>query len=381
MFRFQKNIKSKWIIYFWEVLDIIKDRHQKLMLLKYFVANNWFPHMEADVYCTDGLSGSNAPITDIDVLALMPSNYGKMKLVLGDCKTLKSQSPISRAFWLNGLMNWLNAEKGFILLNKDIKQDDHKLASARINVSLLSEKDFEVYASSTNPNYKIVKSAILSLEAWDEYLAIPKRFVHLKPFVDFVKNGFWNIPDYRVQLRHSLLKIREAKLELNPEHKLHIALFADLIALFSVALSHTVVEIFNQYLLPDSKEKLSDDLKIVIWGGIENYNYYNSLYTYVKTSNDSDLRLPEWDAFVQLTRQCLEQPFSVSHVPLIMRELAFELINSNNGQEWTFSKQLAKNNMQAAKFALLITEYVCKATKISSEFKEVLVNRLLSIQA
>lgn len=380
MYHFQKNTKSKLIIYFWEVLKIIKDRHQKLMLLKYFVANGWFPHMEAEIYCTEGISGSNAPITDIDVLSLMPNNYGKMKLVLGDCKTLKSQSPISRSFWMCGLMNWVGAEKGFIILNKEIKQEDHKLASSKINVSLLSEKDFEIYANSTNPNYKVVQSAILSLESWDEYLGIAKRFANLKPFIEFVKNGFWNITDYRVQLRHTLLKIREAKSELNPDHKLHLALFADLIALFSVALSHTVVEIFNQFLLPESKEKLSEDLKIVIWGGMENYNYYNSLYTYVKNSNDSDLRLPEWDAFVQLVRQCLDQPFAVSHVPLLMREIAFEFINNSN-QEWKFSKQLAKNNLQAAKFSLLITEYICKATKVAPEFKEALVNRLLSIQA
>ncbi|USK82566.1 hypothetical protein LHV56_12055 [Peribacillus frigoritolerans] len=336
--------------------------------------------MEAEIYCTDGIMGSNAPITDIDVLSLIPNNYGKMKLVLGDCKTLKSQSPIARAFWMSGLMNWVGAEKGFIILGKDIKQEDHKLAASKINVSLLSEKDFEVYANSTNPNYKVVQSAILSLETWDEYLALPKRFVHLKPFIEFVKNGFWNIPDYRAQLRHTLLKIREAKSELNPDNKMHIGLFADLIALFSIAMSHTVTEIFNQYLLPESQEKLSENLKVVIWGGMENYNYYNSLYTYVKNSNESDLRLPEWDSFVQLTRQCLEQPFSVSYVPLIMREIAFEFLNNNN-QDWNFSKQLAVNNRQAAKFALLITEYVCKATKVSSEFKEVLVNRLLSIQA
>ncbi len=348
------------------------------MLLKYFVTNKWFPHMEAEIYSTDGISGAKAPITDIDVLALVPSSHNKMKLVLGDCKTLQKQSPITRAFWMSGVMSWLKAEQGFIVLSKKIEQD-HKLAASKINVRLLSERDFDTYAASTNPNYKVVNSAILSLDCWDEYLNLGKKYPNLKATVDFVKNGFWNIEDYRAQLRHTLLKIREAKTELNPERKIHVTLFADLIALFSIALSTTVSEIFNQYLLPESKEKLSEDLKVVIWGGIENYNYYNSLYNFVKNSNDSDLTLPEWDVFIQLTRQCLEQPYAISNVPLIMREIAFEFINEGSS-DWQFSKQLAQNNLQSAKFALLITEYVCKATKVPVEFKELLVNRILAIQ-
>lgn len=338
--------------------------------------------MEAEVYSNNGLAGANAVITDIDVLALVPNPYSKMEMILGDCKTLKSQSPITRVFWMSGLINWMDASKGFVLLSKEIKQVDHKLVASQINVNLLSEKDFEIYARATSSNYQIVESATLSIDVWDNYYGLAKRFPNLKPFIDYVKNGFWNTKDFRAQLRHSLLKLRELKSELNPVYDIQVALFADMIALFSIALSHAVIEIFNQYLMPESKELLSQDLKVVVWGGSENYTYYNSLYTYVKHSNEADLTLPEWDTFVQLVRQCLEKPFSVSNVALIMREVAFEFMNPPSPEQgkWSYSSTLAKKDLQAAKFALLITEYICKATKVPSDIKEILVNRLMKIQ-
>lgn len=95
---------------------------------------------------------------------------------------------------------------------------------------------------------------------------------------------------------------------------------------------------------------------------------------------ESDLTLPEWEIFIQLIRQCLEEPYSTAYVPLLMREIAFEFITPKSLFSWEFSKTLANENLQAAKFALMISSYVCKAAKVPPEFYEIIQKRLLEIQ-
>lgn len=337
--------------------------------------------MEAEIYCKEGLSTSKKFITDIDVLALCPSNFGKFSLVLGDCKTLKNQSPISRALWLGGLMQRLKAQKGIIVLDKAIEQD-HKIAAAELNVTLLSYSDMDKYALCITKEYKSLESALCLGDSWDKYFSIDKRFLALKGAIQYVKYGFWNKEDSRLKLRSTLLTLREIKSELNPIHRDHIGLVADLISLFSVALNEVVMDIFDQYLLPETKNQLSDDLKLLIWGGIENYKYWNDLYSRVKSpDNESDLSLPEWDLFIQTVRQCLEEPMATNAVPLLMRELAFEFFAPETSGTWKFSNTLANENLQAARFSIFITEYVCKATKLPPDFKDALVKRLMEIQS
>jgi len=122
--------------------------------------------MEAEVYFSEGVSMQRKVVTDLDTIALIPSSFGELSLLIGDCKTLKNQSPISRAFWLSGLMNLLKAKRGLVLLTKESERD-HKQLASNINVTLLSERDFEVYASKTCINYKSIDSALCCGNIWD----------------------------------------------------------------------------------------------------------------------------------------------------------------------------------------------------------------------
>lgn len=68
---------------------MMKDRYQKQKLLQYFLSRNWYPQMEVEIFWTESLSAKPKMITDIDVLALAPSQNGVMRPIIGDCKTLK----------------------------------------------------------------------------------------------------------------------------------------------------------------------------------------------------------------------------------------------------------------------------------------------------
>ncbi|MCY8953213.1 hypothetical protein MOE39_05000 [Bacillus cereus] len=335
--------------------------------------------MEAEIYFSEGVSPKKKVVTDLDTVALIPSEFGELSLLIGDCKTLKNQSPISRSFWLSGLMGLLKAHKGLILLTKEIERD-HKQLSSNLNISLLSERDFETYASKTCMHYKSIDSALCNSNSWDKYFELYKRFPTLENAIRFVKNEFWNIADDKLKLRKTLFIIRDIRRELNPDHREHIALLSDLISLFTIALNRVTLDTFNQYLLPETKEHLSRELKIWIWGGMDQYLYWNKLYQIAsQKGNDSEMELPEWDTFVQLIRQLLEEPYATSHVPLILREVAFEFL-SENSQDYNYSKHLAKKHPQSAKFAILISSYVCKAAKLPKEFDSLIIERLMKIQ-
>ncbi|MGY6209898.1 hypothetical protein ACXEO8_07960 [Cytobacillus firmus] len=336
--------------------------------------------MEAEIYFSEGISPKKKVVTDLDTIALIPSNFGELSFLIGDCKTLKGQSAISRALWLSGLMGLLNADKGIVFLTKEIERD-HKQLASNMNINIISELDFETLISKTCPNYKKVNSAILNGDTWDKYFLLYKRFPELEKAVRFVKNEFWNITDAKLKLRKTLYMIRTIRRELNPENQEHLALLIDLISLFSIALNRITLDIFNQYLLPETKENLSRELKIWLWGGMDQYLYWKKLYQLASNKgNDDEIELPEWNLFVQLIRQFLEEPYSTSKVPLILREVAFETMDDTS-ISYSFSKELALKNSQAAKFAVLITSYVCKAALLPKDFETLITEKLMGIQA
>lgn len=350
-----------------------------MKLIRYYVANEWFPHMEAEIFFSEGISVKRKVVTDLDTIALIPTNFGEMSFMIGDCKTLRNQSPISRSFWLSGLMGLLKADKGLILLTKEIERD-HKQLSSNMNISLMSENDFELYVSKTCINYKNVDSALCNGEIWDNFFELHKKYPSLNNAIKYVKDEFWNINDSKLKLRKTLFIIRDIRRELNPDNKEHLALLLDLIALFSIALNRVVLDVFNQYLLPETKEHLSRELKIWIWGGMDQFNYWNKLYQLAsQKGNDSEIELPEWDNFVQLIRQLLEEPYATSHVPLLLRELAFSSMDEGV-IKYSLSNQLAKKYPQSAKFAFLISSYVCKAALLPKDFNSVITKKIMDTQ-
>jgi hypothetical protein len=252
-----------------------------------------------------------------------------------------------------------------------------------MDITLLSESDFDVFVRNTSSPYEKLNSSLCNPDVWDKYFDISKKYSTLNEAIKYIKNDFWNIFDDKLKLRKTLFFIKSIRKELNPAHKEHLAILVDLIAIFSIAINRVTIDTFNQYLLPDSKEKLSRELKIWIWGGMDQHQYWNKLYrlAFQRSSdeNDIEIELPMWEDFVQLIRQCLEEPYSTSNVPLLLRELAFEYIDDQ--QEECFSKKLATENPQAAKFALMICSYICKATKLPKDFDQILSSKIVELMS
>jgi len=123
---------------------MIKDRALKATALQYLVSKRYFPQLEVVVLpqVATGTSASKkgSPLTDVDVLGLIPDDFDTYRSLLIDCKTLKSQSPVARAFWLRGLMDELDAKRGICVLHGEKVESDHRISASPLGVLLITEQ-------------------------------------------------------------------------------------------------------------------------------------------------------------------------------------------------------------------------------------------------
>lgn len=348
---------------------MIQDRALKIKLLSFYIRKFWYPQLEVDILSKQRLSSNRKLITDIDVLALFPDVSGRFSLMLGDCKTLKGTSPISRTLWMKGLMEYLSAQKAIVLLSKKVEKE-HQLTATHLGVQLLSDSDFDVYSRHTADFSHNISSALADGENWDKFFQIKVQFPSLEPLFTFSKTNFWNEQSSHNKLRAGLFILNKSKGELNPDNNLHLAITLNHFSLIAIALNDIIADTFNRYLVSNSKEELDKDLKVIIWGGIENYDYLNGLRHKFANSQigENDLTLPNWDEFIEFIRLGLEHPLGFNLLPLYLKEQAFAYLSDDAALN--YAKILLDKERYLSVFALRLSEYLVRASKLPPEFAE-----------
>ena len=176
---------------------------------------------------------------------------------------------------------------------------------------------------------------------------------------------------------------------MNPDIPANMFLFLELASLFAISLNELSIRVFNKYLQPTDKSKFDKDLKILIWGGYENYSFWNDIRSKLlnvdKNESPEDLSLPEWLSFVQLMRSCLDNPLSTAAVPLMIKEVAFQQLllqvqEQRSIDDYDYLTRLAIKDPNATKYAILIIEYLAKASKLPKEFYNLPINMLMKSQ-
>lgn len=361
----------------------MKDRYQKQKLLQYFLSKDWYPQLEVDVTYSGSTSPKPKMITDIDVFAMAPESNGILSPIIGDCKTLKNQSPINRVFWIKGVMEHFCSNFGVVLLSKNI-EGEHKLLASDLGVSLLSDDDFKVYSIATSNSNLASSAALVSMECWDRYFDLPNRFPKLETLFWYCKSGYWNEENFGVKLRHCISRLRAVRQELNPDNRINVFVFLELASLFAIAINELSIKIFNKFLLPKDKDEFDRELKILVWGGYENYVFWNELRNRLVTNPNepTGLSLPEWPMFVQLVRNCIEKPLSTAIIPLILKEVAFQFLveQQNLNIRTEYLESLLKRDPIASKNAIMIIDYLVKGAKLPVEFSSLPDNLLMKLQ-
>jgi len=363
--------------------ESVKDRALKEAVLRHYWAQGCFVQPEVEIRFAGGTSGVPKMITDVDILALRfhPDLY--FERLLGDCRTLKGQSPISRVLWLRGLMDFIGSRTGLIVLGANVRiEQDHKLAANRLGIRALSEQEFSAYDKAiVYPEGS--KQASISLREVRTLKDIGQRFPRLQPLLTYLYRDAWLEPGFGELIRHCIGHLRTVARELDPGKVEHRALFCDASTIFSVGVAECAGQVFHQYLQPSQKEILSESLKLLIWGGYEQYRFYQTLRTRLgdvrggeEVRAEARLELPEWNQFVQLVRNILERPGAAFDVPWLLRRLALDI---NRGLEPL--KHVRRADLLSVKFAMLIVSYLGKAGGLPREFGEFFVDVLVNVQS
>lgn len=305
---------------------MIKDRGQKELLYRHFRAQGWMAQIEVPVLAERGVSRNAPPVTDVDVLGIRPSSELRWRLVVGDCKTKKKESPVNRVLWASGLMGALRAATGIVLLRRDSNsaiERDHKLFADEQRILLLEEEEFDAYdkavvhpaGSSDFPE---------SLDVLDRLRGeAPEMQPRVRDYARWIMSDAWTTTDHATLLRTVLGRAREIRGEIDPNRTDHLALILETGAAFAVPFATLVGTVFRRYIKPNDRNDLDEAARVIIWGGRDRYEFYNRMRADLVQAkglgSHEPLGLPEWERFLELLRASLEAPLNAFRCPQTLR--------------------------------------------------------------
>jgi hypothetical protein len=285
--------------------------------------------IEVPIVTAHGVSKTAPQVTDVDVLGFRPSAGLKWQLVIGDCKTRRRESPVNRVLWVRGLQEAMGAASSIVMLQREEGaqiERDHKLFADSLDVLLIQEDEFSAYdrAILYPAGSSTTGDGVDALEALRT--GIGTRFPALREFVQWGMCDVWATTDHALVLRRLLGRVREVRGELDPRRDDHIALVLEVAAAVGIPFATLVGQIFRGYLKPDQRGTLEDAVRVIVWGGREQYEFYNPLRRQVIAARKGEapetLALPSWDQFLEVLRAYLEAPLLSFRTPQLLRDIA-----------------------------------------------------------
>ena len=270
------------------------------------------------------------------------------------------------------------------ILAKSAIESDHKLAAMELDIVLLAEDEFDIYANATCSQFDKSVGASGDIDVWEDFFAIRSKYPTLQPSFDFLRSEFWMQKDVAAVCRRIIANLQEVRAELDPAKGEHQCVACDMAALFAHSLAKICNCLFKGYLHPKTHIDLDEAVKMLIYGGRESYAHRNSLYKLLSQQQrpnrtGEDLALPEWQRLIKLIRQLLDAPGDVARVPLILREVGFGYLN--NPVDRSFATTLCREAPQAARFAVLIVGYLFRAGKLPDDFRRNIETDILALMS
>ncbi len=346
-----------------------KDLVQKNKSIKYCLVNNYIPFLEVRIGNRAELTDAVTYLTDLDVAGVGLSPWGGLNKVLFDCKTIGKTSPINRAFWASGVVNYTGFTEAFVILRRDASES-HRLSAKSVSVHLFSERIFDKYAEASNIEYLSVQSYLADIERWGRYRTQFKA--KLSELDEFVNEQIVIEQNPQRALRRLIAKGRSCRGELDPGKPFDQTIFLQVIA-SAVYLLSLMVHDFKNLFAPDyEKEEFSQLLRYYVWGGRESYSLGQRLKSALAQKNGDDggvFELPEWESFLELIRTLLESPSLLIGTCIPVKELSFRSLGSVSIESDDRIITALSQNKRARQFLFRIAAYLVKALGVPEEFK------------
>lgn len=360
---------------------MLKDRGQKALALKFCVSKRWLPQLEIEIEPNTRISTSKNMLTDIDVMGVTQASLSGSDRVIFDCKSGLRESPIGRTFWLSGVMSKTRSSHGFIIMNDKLNiMHDHRISAYDMKITLVQERDFENLAQCLGGTTSENNSFVGSIDVWETFFSISKKFQILDDYLRFSRSGYWMINNIGERCRKTIAKLRSIKTELDPSKPEHIAIFGDCLCLFLLTVSELTRRLYLILIKPTSKEEFTNTLLAILYDGQDNLQ---SAYKIKRLTSENPLDqeaisiFPEIKDFEQLIRETLECPSDIHTTALLSREISFAALN--NFAISPLEIDLVRNYPFATKFILLASEYLTKAARLPVEFGQFYFNRTMHV--
>ncbi len=319
-----------------------------------------------------GLEFSPSPklLTDIDVLGIIIRDDGSQARTIFDCKGTGGPA-FSRALWLSGLMTFVGADEGMILMGKPAERA-HRLAARRLNVRLFGSNSFESYAIASGPEYAALKSYAGELESWLRLFDGAAKSTAAAQIYKAIQQEVPLTKDPAKSLRRLISRTLEHRGELNPTNSLHMAVFAELTTAVSLLIGMMVGDLRNLVDLADSEKEFTAVLRYYLWGGHEGVATLQKLFALMGATDqevEPETSLVAWPQLVQLTRGLLEAPTQVRHSTTALRELSLRFLAD---RDTSADKRAGRLFMapRARQFAKRISGYTALIMKLPTEFAD-----------
>jgi hypothetical protein len=353
-----------------------KDIHQKESAIRFCLLTNHLPFLEVIVKNHRELSDSVTTLTDIDVLGITIDASGQRRRIVFDCKTLGKTSPINRAFWAGGLMQYTSSNEAYVILGKRASEA-HRLSARHINVYLFDEKQFANYSESYSLNFKLDYCYSTNISNWVSYAQIFYKNSLFEKYGHFLNSESALELDVARGVRRLIAALQKGRGEFNPERQDHMAIYYHSIMVFSFLMSQIVQDLKNVIDYDAPQEDFERILKLYIWGGHESFKQRQEIKRMFSDSQPSstlDLEMPQWDSFIELVRKLLDSPTDVFKCCFPMREISLRsLSNIDNAKDLYLARTIASNG-RIRQFLTSQAKYLVKATRLPFDFEVKLTN-------
>lgn len=360
-----------------------KDYDQKSKLFTYFIKQSCFAQAEVEVVPRRATSPGVRALTDIDLLVYRPHPDLYFERIFCDCKSGKRVTPIERAFWLKGLMEYLGGDRGLVLLKRE-SEPDHRRAAEELGITLLSESHLQEYMDSLPGGVPGYDDSTLSLDDHTKMLMeVSKRYKKLDELISFLRRGFWQLDSFDKQIRLTIKEVRQARDELNPQKTAHSALILEACALLAIGFAECTSLLFKSHLKPSDGKEMANALSLLVWGGRERANMLAQLSTVLRNKGNEgaseDLLLfPAFPTFERVVRESLDRPRACFYTPWLLRHAA---VDTSQGRAVLLNA--SKKSETGVKLAFELADYLIKAADLPTAFfqtvSEPLVQRLVEL--
>jgi len=347
-----------------------KDLNQKESAIRFCLVNDLIPFLEVDVLNFRELSEVETIITDFDVLGIKIEPTGQPKKILFDCKTSKI-SPINRAFWASGLMQYADCDGAFVLLKRKASEA-HRLSAKTIKVHLFDDKQFSNYAESCSIDFNVDYCYSTNIDNWTSLFDAKSGNHHFEQCFSISNINTPLEKDVTKVLRQLISAVQKSRGEFDPDKPKHKAIFYHSASSFAFIMAQVIHDLRNVIDFDATHDDFERVVKFYIWGGRDSLRLRNKLKSTFSSKNKSahpeEAEFNGWPMFIELCRSLLDSPADIQKCVHPLRELAMRSIVLKDEKKDAHLSSLISNNKRLRQFSMSLVRYFVAATKLPNEF-------------